>query len=76
MHHVREMIYKTTKNILESALAVCLLILGVSMVMLALPFLISYYMNLPPSLFFVIFGLLLIIIAVVSLDHINKRRND
>jgi len=74
IHEIQDTIYLTTKKILESALAVFLMVLGVAMIVLSLPFLLSTYLELPASLFFMLIGLILIIISIISLDRINKTK--
>ncbi len=72
VHDIQEAVYLTARKVLESALAMILMVFGVAMVVFALPFLLSEYLNLPASLFFMIIGLILIIVSVISFDHINK----
>lgn len=74
IHEVQESIYLTTKKILESALSMTLLLFGIAMIVFALPFLLSHYLQMPASLFFVIMGLILIIVSVISFDHINRSK--
>lgn len=67
-------IYTTTKRVLESFLAMSLMIVGVVIIIISLPFLLSYYLNLPASLFFVFMGLIVIIISLVAFHTINKTK--
>jgi uncharacterized membrane protein len=74
LHDIQQIIYLTTKKVLESFLAMTTMILGIGMIVLVIPFLLSYYLELPASLFFVLIGLLLIIISALSFDHINRSK--
>ncbi|MFT4343737.1 MAG: hypothetical protein ACMXYE_03235 [Candidatus Woesearchaeota archaeon] len=74
IHNFQRAVYITTKKVIESLLALALLILGICMIMLSLPFLLSYYLNLPASLFFVIIGSIVIIIALITFEHISKTK--
>lgn len=72
VHDIQDAVYLTARKVLESALAMVLMVFGIAMVVFAVPFLLGEYLDLPVSLFFMIIGLILIIISVVSFDHINK----
>ena len=74
VHDIQKTIYNTVGKIMESALAMAMLILGISMVVLSLPFLLSTYLDIPASMFFVLFGLVLMIISLISFHNINKTK--
>lgn len=74
MHEIQETVYLTTRKILESALAIVLMLIGIGMIVIGLPFLLSFYLELPASLFFILIGLILIIVSIISLDKINKSK--
>ena len=69
---IQSSIYVTTRRVVESFLAMSLMIMGIIMIIISLPFLLSYYLNLPASLFFVFMGLIVIITSLISFHVINK----
>jgi 1,4-dihydroxy-2-naphthoate octaprenyltransferase len=71
---IQKSIYNTTKNVIESAVAGVLLLLGIGFIAISLPFFLSIYMEFPPSLFFIIIGLILIIISVLMLNNVKKSK--
>ena len=74
IHHIQESIYRTTRKVIESFIAMFLLLAGMAMILISLPFLLSYYLNLPASLFFILIGIILILIALFSFDKINRTK--
>jgi len=70
----QDAIYHTTRKVIESMLTLFLLIAGICMVIVSLPFLLSYYLDLPASLFFILIGVLLILMALFSFDKIHKTK--
>lgn len=74
IRNMQKAVYLTLKVILESFLAMSLMILGIGMIVISLPFLLAYYLQLPVSLFFIIVGLLLIAISAGAFHHINKHK--
>lgn len=74
IRHFQDAVYHTTKKVIESFLAMFIMIIGVAMVVLALPFLLSHYLELPASLFFILIGVILILISLYSFDRIHKSK--
>jgi hypothetical protein len=71
---IQESIYLTIRKTIESLLAISLMIVGLIMVLISLPFLLSYYLNLPASLFFVFMGLFVVILSLIVFRSINKTK--
>jgi hypothetical protein len=71
IHNMQEAVYRTTKKVIESLLSIVILIAGILMVLISLPFLLSRYIELPPSFFFLLMGLLLVIISLFAFHKID-----
>lgn len=71
---IQESIYLVFRKIIESFLAITLMLVGIIMVLISLPFLLSYYLNLPASLFFVFLGLIIVILSLIAFRIINKTK--
>jgi 1,4-dihydroxy-2-naphthoate octaprenyltransferase len=71
---IQKSIYTTTKNVLESAIASVLLLLGLGFVAISIPFFLSLYLDFPPSLFFIVIGLILIIVSLLMFNGVKKSK--
>jgi len=74
LRDIQESIYYTLTKVLESFLAFSLMVIGIFMILISLPFMISHYTGLPASLLFVIMGLVVLLISVISFAKINKTK--
>lgn len=74
INEVQKAVYLTLKKVMHSILAFMMLITGILMLVISLPFLLSHYLNIPSSLLFAIMGLLLLIISTLFFARINKTK--
>ena len=69
---LQKAIQKTTKKMIETFLTVVIMMVGMLMVLLGLPFLLSFYFGQSPSFFFVIIGLILIVWSLNSFNNLKR----
>lgn len=69
---LQKAIQKTTKKMIETFLTMVIMLVGILMVLLGLPFLLSVYFGQSPSFFFVIIGLVLIVWSLNSFNNLKR----
>ena len=74
IYDFQEAVYHTSRKIIESLFTGFIMCVGIGMILISFPFFLSYYLDLPPSLFFIILGFILIIISMIFFDRINKTK--
>ena len=69
---IQNVLNNATKKLIKSLFALVIMLVGVVMVIISVPFFLGYVFELPASLFFMIIGSLIFIASIVSLKKMHN----